>query len=222
MARLARALLALSPLPFGAALVLAGAATPGYGAGDFVSELGVPGAPAAGTWHAGLGATAALLVSGAALGRGRLPGGWPVAGALSALGLAVAVARAVPCSPRCPIPAIDPAPTVADAIHVAAASTGLAAAGAGALWLAFASADPRWARLHALAAAAIPALSLAFLAAVATHARPCLGLTERALFGAIVGWVLTVALQPATSAPLPGRPVVTGSSEASGPRSSDR
>jgi hypothetical protein len=194
--RLARASLALSPVPFAVALGLAQAATPGAGAGDFVSELGVPGAAAATTWNAGLDVTSALLLCGAGLGRGRLAGGWPVAAAVGALGLAVAVARVAPCSARCPIPLVDPAPTASDVVHVAASSVGLLAAAAGASWLA-ATAEGWWAWLHAAAAAAIPALSLAFLAAVAAHARPCLGLTERALFGVVAVWVCAVATTPA-------------------------
>jgi hypothetical protein len=194
---LARLLLALAPVPFVAGALTAGAATPGYGAGDFLSELGVPGAPGAGAWHLGLAATAGCLAGAAALGGRRLPGGLLVAAALGLVAVALGVARAVPCSPRCPIPPLDPAATIADAVHVGASSLGLAAiAGAAAGLAATTRAGPRWAAFSAACAVAVAVASAAFLVAVALDARPALGLVERGLFGVIATWLVGLALHP--------------------------
>jgi hypothetical protein len=119
-----------------AAMLVAAANTPGYRWEDYLSEMGVPGQPASGTYQLGLWLIALGVVLLGTVLR-------PVGALVPMLACAAFVvgSAAVPCSPGCPVPPRAEGVTAQDVAHVAVSAAALAAASVGILLIA---AGQRW------------------------------------------------------------------------------
>jgi len=137
--RAAAGLALLVALVIGVLLVLASATTPGHGLENYLSELGVRGAPRAGLYR--------LVVLGAALGVALLAGSLrrvapPAALALLAAAPLFGTSALVTCSPGCPLPPHGAGVTWRDLVHAGASGLALAAAAGAMLLVAAAVVDP--------------------------------------------------------------------------------
>jgi hypothetical membrane protein len=181
----------LGPLVFVAAVVAAGAVTPGYDqATRFLSELGETGAATA-PW-----VNAALVAVGVCL----LGFAWSIGGRAGALlavaALGFAFMAGSPCSPGCPIAVVNAKATASDALHNAAAIAAIAGIGFAALELGTSSwfRTPRWYRAYSTASGiGIALTSTLFLLAVIAANPLSIGVAERAMVVIGLLWVETTA-----------------------------
>jgi hypothetical protein len=186
--------------------VVLGALTPGYShASQFISELGASGARHA--WAArwlGFLPAGLLLLGFCALALAVLPRSAAVV--LGLLGLAIyaagyVVAAQFPCDPGC-----RPAqPSPSQAIHNAVGGLGYLLAPA--FLLALAESVRRWAGPAWLVNSGRAAAALALLGLVTlSPSSPFVGLSQRVLEGAVLGWVALLGLVLARRARLTAPP----------------
>jgi hypothetical protein len=170
--------------------VVAGASTPGYRhAAQFISELGARGAPTEwGVRLAGFLPAGVLLLAFCGLAYRALPRSSAATRALCGLAVFAAgylVAAAFPCDPGCrPVQ-----PSVAQVIHNLGGIVGYALAPA--FLFSFARAARHWPRASHLVVAGYVAAALALLGLVTlSPAAATVGLSQRLLEGAVLGWVV--------------------------------
>mgnify|MGYP002783887798 CR=1 FL=1 len=169
--------------------VVAGAATPGYRhAAQFISELGARGAPTEwGVRLAGFLPAGMLLLAFCGLAYRALPRSSAATRALCGLAVFAAgylVAAAFPCDSGC-----RPAqPSVAQVIHNLGGMLGYVLAPA--FLFSFARAARGWPRARHVVVAGYVAAALALIGLVTlSPAAGTVGLSQRLLEGAVLGWV---------------------------------
>lgn len=169
----------------GGCLLVAAVRTPGYGAGDYLSELGL--GPQADQYR--------IAVLGAALGVGLLGGalrGLRLAAGLLAAGAALLVGSAtVTCTPGCPLPPHNPATTVQDVLHAGLSVGALGLLALAMLAVASGSADRLFASASRLAGGLMVVSMGGTGAALLVQSEGLAnGVLERVVLAVAAGWLL--------------------------------
>lgn len=176
-------------------LLLAWSAAGSPGLGDYLSELGAPGAPGAGPYRLAVLCVAVATALIALAWRLRLPG----VGAAAYLALSSAmfvVSAAVPCAAGCPIPIRDGFSTLPNFVHFSVSGLAFALAIGAMLAVGSADVEPRLRRLSSLAARAAVVVYgiLAGLMFVFGHGLAN-GLVERTLAVVCLAWLAWAAVR---------------------------
>lgn len=177
-----------------AALLSAARGTPGYQLDDYLSEMGIPGEPYAGTYQLSVrSVVAAMLLLGTTLSM-VLRTIAPLAALVVSAALLIGSVQ-VPCTPGCPVPPWGPGFTGQDVLHLVVSAGGLGMAAIAMVLVAGTERAGPMLRVGSLAAGGLTLGCMAVTGA-ALLVRPhgvVHGLFERGAVAVALGWVVLVA-----------------------------